>query len=128
MKTRWLDRRVAAPGPYIALCLSQDEFDSALKHIKQPVGKPWILGNRADATAHHFENNNGEIGTIVCISGWEGRDSIEIAGLLVHESVHIWQHYAESIGETEPAAEQEAYAIQEISQTLMAEFARRMKA
>lgn len=29
MKTKWLDRRIAAPGNYLALCLSEAEFQEA---------------------------------------------------------------------------------------------------
>lgn len=62
---------------------------------------------------------------IVAIQGWEEHNGIEIAGLLVHEAVHVWQDYAAYIGETSPGAEQEAYAVQAVAQELMAEFARR---
>jgi hypothetical protein len=63
---------------------------------------------------------------VVALRVTDGRTAIEIAGLLVHEAVHVWQHYAESIGERNPGAEQEAYAIQAIAQELMAEYARRI--
>ncbi len=62
----------------------------------------------------------------MCVRAWEGRDPVEVAGLLVHEAVHVWQAYAQSIGERTPGEEQEAYAIQGIAQELMAEFARQM--
>ena len=62
----------------------------------------------------------------MCLEDWRGRHPVEVAGLLVHEAVHIWQQYADRIGEDEPGREQEAYAIQAISHELMAEFARRM--
>jgi hypothetical protein len=58
---------------------------------------------------------------------FEGRNPIEVAGLLVHEAVHVWQEYCHGIGEATPASEQEAYGIQAISQELMAEFDRQMK-
>jgi len=63
---------------------------------------------------------------IVCLDDWQGRNPIEVAGLLVHEAVHIWQSYCDDIGETDPGREQEAYGVQAIAQELMAEFARRV--
>ncbi len=123
--TRWLDRRIACPGPYLALVLSQEEFDAALKHMKVPAGQPWISNDHSDATAHVLQKGGG-MAVIVALRVTEDRGPIEIAGLLVHEAVHIWQNYAESIGETSPGDEQEAYAIQAISQELMAEYARRI--
>jgi hypothetical protein len=46
-----------------------------------------------------------------------------VAGLLVHEAVHVFQRYCEHIGERRPGAEQEAYGIQAIAQELMQSFA-----
>ena len=125
MRTKWLDRRIAAPGPYLALCLSEEEFVAALKHLRCTEKIKWV-NDKADATAHSFDSAHGTT-CIVCIQGWQGRNPIEVAGMLVHEAVHIWQTYAESIGEHNPGKEQEAYAIQSISQELLAEFALRMQ-
>lgn len=126
MRTRWLDRRIAAPGPYLALCLSQDELDEAFRHlgIRERVE---FLNRGSDATTHHVESPQKKAVCIVCLGRREGRNAIEVAGLLVHEAVHVWQRYASSIGERTPGDEQEAYAIQSIAQELMAEFARRLK-
>lgn len=126
MKTRWLDRKISAPGPYLAMCLSEEEFCAAVKHIKADTGIAWIKSVQADATAHMFTSQHG-LTVIVCIQGWEGRNPVEIAGLLVHEAVHVWQEYASHIGEDKPGREQEAYGIQAIAQELMAEFARRLE-
>lgn len=123
MKTQWLDRRIAAPGPYLALCLSEAEFREAVSHIKAPEVPLWC---RKDGMTHVFDHEDGGLCCIICIKGWQGRDPIEVAGLLVHEAVHVWQQYANGIGERFEGAEQEAYAVQAIAQELMAEFARRM--
>jgi hypothetical protein len=124
---RWLGRRIAAPGPYLALCLSADDFAAALKGMRVNTDIPWIKTGHADATAHYFDRpNGGGVTVIVCMRDYEGRNPIEIAGLLVHEAAHAWQAYADSIGEDRPGREQEAYAVQAIAQELMAEFARRM--
>lgn len=123
MKTRWLDRRIAAPGPFLALCLSEAEFRDAIAPLTPPEVPRWC---RKHATTHTFDHENGSICCVVCLRDWQGRNPIEVAGLLVHEAVHVWQQYAESIGERFEGAEQEAYAVQAIAQELMAEFARRM--
>lgn len=121
---RWLDRRIAAPGPFLTLCLTEAEFEAAMKHCGVTVNGPWLTNVQVDATSHVFRCDRG-LCVVVCISGFLGRDPIEVAGLLVHEAVHAWQAYAEDIGEKSPGDEQEAYAIQSIAQELMAEFARR---
>jgi hypothetical protein len=126
-KVRWLDRRIAAPGPHLALCLSEDELHAALKHLKLSEKPSWMSSPQADATAHHFESGHGLV-CVVCMRGDTGRDAVEIAGLLVHEAVHAWQKYCDYYGERNPGKEQEAYAVQSIAQELMAEYARRLNA
>lgn len=126
--TKWLDRRIAAPGPFLCVCLSEPEFKTAVAHLKAPADLDWIKTPQSDATAHTFDSHAGGLTVIVCLRRAEGRNPVEVAGLLVHEAVHAWQAYADHIGERSPGIEQEAYAIQSIAQELMAEFARRMVA
>lgn len=125
---RWLDRRIAPPGPYLTLCLTEDEFLAAMRHCKITHPPAWLKSPTANATTHMLTNNKGEAVCIITMRDWEGRDPIEVAGLLVHEAVHVWQEYAERIGEHTPGSEQEAYAIQAVAQELMAEYARRIGA
>ena len=126
MKTRWLDRRIAAPGPFLALVLSSDEFEAAVRHMKAKTEHGWLNAG-ADATTHVLTSDRGGSPCcIVALSGAEGRSGVEVAGMLVHEAVHVWQAYCEGIGEASPGREQEAYGIQAIAQELMAEYARRI--
>lgn len=125
LQTKWLDRRIAAPGPYLMLCLSEVEFHAALRRLKVKSMPRWIAPG-SDAMAHFFEHEGGKTCALVCMGEcWKKRTPIEIAGLLVHEAVHVWQQYCLDIGESRPGDEQEAYAVQSIAQELMAEFARR---
>jgi hypothetical protein len=123
MKIKWLDRRIAGAGPYLCLCLSQEEFRKVTRHLNAPV-IDW-LNKGADATTHFFAND-GHLTAVVCLGSVAGKDSTQIVSLLVHEAVHVWQEYARSIGERTPGDEQEAYAVQAVSQELMTEYARRI--
>jgi hypothetical protein len=98
-----------------------------MRRLKVRHCGPWISTPQASATAHHF-SNDGSLLCVVCLRDHEGRDPVEIAGLLVHEAVHAWQEWCDFYGEKTPGREQEAYAVQAIAQELMAEFARRMGA
>ena len=123
---KWLDRRIARPGPHLCLCLSEKEYKVAMKHCCVEYATPW-LNDGAHATTHLLRNPKGELCCIVCLGDTEGRLPVEIAGLLIHEAVHVWQEYCADIGEKYPASEQEAYAIQAVSQELLDGFAKRVK-
>jgi hypothetical protein len=125
MKARWLDRRIAAPGPYLTLCLSEAEYEAAMRDLKCKHYGAWISTPQASATTHHLSNHDGNLCAVVCMNDYAGRNPVEVAGLLVHEAVHVWQEYCDWYGEKTPGREQEAYAVQTIAQELMAEFARR---
>jgi hypothetical protein len=126
-KNRWLDRRIAAPGPYLTLCLSEAEYEAAMRDLKCKHYGSWISTLQASATTHHLNNPDGNLCSVVCLNDYQGRNAIEVAGLLVHEAVHVWQEYCDWYGEKTPGREQEAYAVQSIAQELLAEFARRMQ-
>ena len=128
MKTpRWLDRRIARPGPYLALCLSEAEFRAAIAKLAPPSIPRWVNAG-AHATTHFFDDEHKQTVAVVTMDGWQDRSPIEVAGLLVHEAVHVWQQYCEDIGERRPGDEQEAYGVQSIAQELMADFAGRFGA
>lgn len=122
---KWLDRRISAPGPYLTLCTTPEQFAAAMKHLKAPAQPSFLKTKHSNATTHYFDGPTGGLCAVVCIGSTDGTKPIEIAGLLVHEAVHVWQAYAEWIGETHPGDEQEAYAVQSIAQELMMAFAAR---
>ena len=104
--------------------MSEAEYKQALKHLKVAPVIEWIENPHASATVHIIASPTG-LACIVCLSGYENRNSVEVAGLLVHEAVHLWQEYCDYYGATCPGSEQEAYVVQALTQELMAEFARR---
>ena len=122
---RWLDRRIGREGPYLTLCLSELEFHGVAKRLGIRTGG-W-LNARADATMHSFHGPRG-LCCVVCLGDMSGRTGVEVAGLLIHEAVHIWQQWCDEVGEHNPGAEQEAYGVQAVAQELMAEYARRIAA
>ena len=122
---KWLARRVSKPGPYLTLCLSEAELRAASSKLVDDK-LPFPMTGALCSTFTNKRTN--ELCAIVSLSevAQTNRNAIEMAGLLIHEAVHVWQAYAEHMGETNPGDEQEAYAIQSISQELLAEYARRI--
>lgn len=125
-KAKWLKRRFTMPGPYLTLCLSAEEYRAAMHHLKIFDMPAWV-NDGASATAHACQNDVGDLVVIVCMRDWEDLELVESIGLLTHEAVHVWQQWCDRYGETHPGAEQEAYAIQSISQELIHEFFQRLK-
>lgn len=116
-----LSYHISMPGPVLHLCLGQREFDR--------VGK--LYGVRTERFDSHgftqWATVDGNLVALVALHDdyWRRAKTLEAYALLVHEAVHVWQAYARGISENEPGAEQEAYAIQGISQALMQEYKRR---
>ena len=117
-------------GGYLAFVTSQEEFDKALKDIECTDCDDAFVPNGWPACTHTFGEVNG---SIACIVGFDMKkaaeqDPIDVAALLVHEAVHVWQANETAAGKLGCFGhEGEAYAIQNISTQLMAAYAERLK-
>lgn len=122
MAVEWLDRSLVV-GPFLCLALDEVAYQKAMDDLNVPKDdrSPFLLTTHCSATVHFCENPENDLCAIVCIKT-DGRTGIEIAGLLLHEAVHIWQRFRRRIGETSPSDEFEAYAIQRLAQQLMWSF------
>lgn len=118
----WCDRRLVESPYHLALCLDEKAYISATRRmkIKRSDLPPWIISPVADATLHTFHNHDhGNLCAIVCLRERDGIDRNQVASLLVHEAVHLWQEIKVAIGEREPSKEFEAYSVQRIFQELI---------
>ena len=127
MKAKWLDRVLEVNSGYFTLCTTEKKFARILKHLRIPK-KDWpgfTNGWHCDATTHHFENREDfKVSSVVCLRLRNGVSYPQIAALIVHEAVHIWQKTRDDYGERSPSPEFEAYAIQNITQRLLEEYQR----
>lgn len=125
MKNRWLDRTLVE-GMFVTLCLSQEEFSKELKRLGIQEYVDYLSTSHANATAHFLTSGIGRKCAIVCLGDTSKVTPIQVASMLVHEAVHIFDEFCEGIGERSPSSEFKAYSIQSISQGLMLEYARRI--
>lgn len=77
------------------------------------------LPHGANATTNFLSDEYGGNIEIVVYLPYSGVDLLMQQGLIVHESVHIWQEIKTMMGEKEPSIEFEAYSIQRIAQDLL---------
>jgi hypothetical protein len=120
-KSKWLSRDIQPKGPYLCLCLTEQEYINALKQLDLTPKNDW-LSNGSDGTTHTFINGNTR-SCIVCLK--KQKTVFNAYSIIVHEAVHVWQDYKDQIGEKSPAVEQEAYGIQYISSILLEEYQRK---
>lgn len=126
MKLRWLDRGTVR-APFMTMCTSQREFDEVARHCRLDNVGQWMNPDIHKAVVHTWEGNDN-LTCVVCISPAAfDAEPIDVACTLVHEAVHIFQHLCDSIGESNPSREFEAYSIERIAEQLMREFARRLE-
>lgn len=125
MKIKWLTRYGCPPMPFLCLVMTPDE----LAAVERKLGTCGALFPASGAHTLTYDRKDGRgITCVVALAETLAkRDLIQIQALLVHEAVHIWQKHAADIGEDFPGAEQEAYAIQYLSEALLREFDRRVK-
>lgn len=119
VKVQWLNRSLIL-GPYLCLCATEEDYHAVMDYLKVPhhQREPWV-NKRADATTHLLENRDRGLVAVVCLGDVSRRSPVDVAALLVHEAVHVWQAFCEGIGEKSPSDEFEAYSIQNISHELM---------
>lgn len=121
----WLDRHTVR-APYLALCLNERAFQAVARHCDLKDPGTWL--NPGFEACTHTWSQKGKLMCVVCLDPAPGlNDPIATACLLVHEAVHVYQQLCDSIGETQPGKEFEAYTVQGISDRLMREFVRQMQ-
>lgn len=120
-KVKWCDRTMFY-FPYYYCCVTTPAlFEQELRKLEIPERDwPTYLHNpEANATVWELKTPKGDKVFIITISGWEGKEGIEMAGLLVHEATHIKQEVLKAMGEKNCSDEFEAYMMQNIAQNLM---------
>lgn len=116
----WIERGRAPMPVFIALCLSVEQFDQALSHIKVPMrNRPEFCGPNVKGSTYWYDHPEDEHScAIVCVLPEE--DPVQVVGTLIHEAVHIWQHVESYTGKMGCfGTEGEAYHIGWISETLI---------
>lgn len=121
-EVKWLERALIV-GPHLCLCTNEMQFRKALEDLKITESLSFIGNKQSDGTCWFFDEEEcGKLAAVVCMRNYEDKKIEEIAGLLMHESVHIFQHFKGYIGEHSPSSEFEAYSIQHIFQELFSEY------
>jgi hypothetical protein len=116
---KWLSKTLIE-GDHLVVCTDEADYYRTLRSMKIPVADwdRWLMQDSL-ATTHYFNTPKGSRVTIVCIPVTPATDGIDVATLLVHEAVHVVQEYFRYICEDNPGTEIEAYAIQNVSASLM---------
>lgn len=119
----WIDQALV-PGPHMALVTTAAQYRAALRRFGISDDDPWIRPG-SDACTTAFTTAAGKLLCVVSIdvAACEAMEPIDVAALLAHEAVHVWQRIADVIG-GDLGRELPAYAVQNISAGLMRAYER----
>jgi hypothetical protein len=97
--------------------------EAAWRKEVRRLGVPDLTYPTADAMCTHMDRNGEEHSSLSLVTvGHVKRPARIIVGLIVHESMHVWRQVRETIGESEPSSEFEAYSIQSIALQLISAY------
>lgn len=99
-----------------SLVRNQDQFDLMFDDVTET---DTFMHMGCAAQVDYYQDGKY---AVVQLGDTSEQSAIEIYGLLLHESVHIWQKVRERMGEKAPSSEFEAYSIQSIAQDLFYAF------
>lgn len=95
-----------------SLVRNQDQFDLMFDDVTET---DTFMHMGCAAQVDYYQDGRY---AVVQLGDTSERNIIEVYGLILHESVHIWQKIRELMGEKSPSTEFEAYSIQKIAQDL----------
>jgi len=101
------------------LCINDEQFESAISEIGVRYSDHFV-NNGADGTTHSIMKE-GRRYSIVGVSVDE-EEALDTIGLIVHESVHVFQDIMGAMRECSPGGEIEAYTIQAIARNLIGDW------
>jgi hypothetical protein len=126
--SKWIDRALIISPVYYTLCTDEKDFYKQLKKINMPVSEqPEFNVDGAGATTHTFVGADREGYAIVCVPIRKDVTNAEMAAMIAHEAVHVFQYILKLMGEDNPSVEFEAYSIQMITLQLLSEYERQKK-
>lgn len=123
---RWQDKSLWDVPFCYALCTTEEMFHEELERMQVKDKCPFTANSHSDATVHWYETEDRAISALVCVRPLKNLDPIQVACIIVHEAVHLWQEARDRYSEKMPGKESEAYAIQRLSQNLMFEYRRQV--
>ena len=107
------------PG-YVGIVFTKRAFFNVLKklEVEDAVKEQWVGDGSAGANCLLLRKDNGDIVSLVSLdpADYEGRSSAQVAAILAHEAVHVWQYMRDEMKEHKPGAETEAWVIQYYTQ------------
>lgn len=115
VNTNYVPEWYMSPFQHIQYTLARNQLHMDLLFDDMEEADQFLSIDGAAAQVDYYQEGTY---AIVQLGDTSERDLIEVYGLLLHESVHVWQRIRKLMGEREPSSEFEAYSIQAIAQDL----------